>query len=164
MTAYHAKSMDSLSFGLTKDDKLVGKLLYQGWFKFNAVIAAANGSSYQVEPKGFWGTTVEVKDKETVLLKFRMNWNGDIVVQTYFDHIEKGYVFKHRGFFKESFALVNQEGIELLVMKPYLKWRSLNYGYEITTSDSFEAFTEKELLLFTSLHCANYYMSMMTAA
>jgi hypothetical protein len=160
MTGYHAKSNSSLSFDLTKDDKIIGKLSYSSGFKFNALIEIAN-SNYKVEPKGFWGTTIELKDKEKVLLKLKMNWNGQIVVQTYFNDIEKGYVFKHRGFFKESFILADQEGIEPLVMKPQVKWNKLNYEYQVTISDIFESFSNKEILLMISLHCAN--MSMMMA-
>jgi hypothetical protein len=163
MTEYQAKSINALSFDVTKDDKLVGSLSYNSWFKFNAEIVIANNSNYQVEPKGFWGTTVELRDGEKVLLKFQMNWNGEIVVQTYFNDFEKGYTFKHRGFFKESFVLIDQEGIELLVMKPQLKWSKMNYEYQITTSDTFETLSYKEILLMNSLHCANYYMSMMMA-
>ncbi len=160
MTEYQAKLNGSVSFDVMKDDQLIGKIVYKNLFKFNAVIEIAN-TSYQVEPKGFWGTTIEVKDGEKVVLKFAMNWSGEIVVQTYFNNVEEGYIFKHRGFFKESFILVDQEGVELLVMKPELKWSKMNYEYQITTSDTFETLSNKEILLLNSLHCANYYMSMM---
>jgi hypothetical protein len=161
MTEYQAKSNSSLSFDLTKDDNLIGSLTYKGWFKFNAVMEIVNHATYQVEPKGFWGTTIELKDNEKVLLKFSMNWSGEIVLQTYFNDAEKGYVFKHRGFFKESFILIDQEGTELFVMKPLMKWSKMKYEYQVTTSELFETFSNKEVLLLTSLHCANYYMSMM---
>ncbi|MBD2701155.1 hypothetical protein IC229_10950 [Spirosoma sp. BT702] len=163
MADYQAKSTNALSFVLTQDDKLIGKLSYRSWFKFNALLELANNSVYQVEPKGFWGTTIELKEASKVLLKFNMNWHGEIVVQTYFNGLEKGYLFKHQGVFKESFTLVDPEGIELLVMKPHLKWNLMNYEYQLTTSDSFESFPNKEIILLASLHCANYYMSMMSA-
>ncbi|AZB25797.1 hypothetical protein [Chryseobacterium bernardetii] len=163
MAEYYAKSNDSLSFELNKDDQLIGKLIYKNWFRFNAEIETSN-HFYLIEPKGFWGTTIELKDQDKVLLKFRMNWNGEIVIQTYFDGVKDSFAFKHRGIFKEAFVLTDQEGIELFVIKPHLKWSSMNYEYHIATSDSFEGFSNKDLLLFTSLHCANYYMSMMVAA
>lgn len=164
MTEYQAKSSKSLSFDLTKDDRLIGQLIYESWFKFNSTLELANGPTYQIKPKGFWGTTIELKDGENVLLKFEMNWSGDIVLQTFFDEVEKGYVFKHRGIFKESFVLIDQDGNELLVAKPQIKWTKMNYEYQITTSDTFEALSHKEILLMTSVHCANYYMSMMMAS
>jgi len=40
----------------------------------------------------------------------------------------------------------------------------MNYEYQITTSDAFETFPEKEIVLINALHCANYYMSMIAAA
>jgi len=160
MAEYQAKLNNSLSFGLTKGDELIGKLIYKSWFRFNALIEIANSLNYQVEPKGFWGTTIEIKDNDKVLLEFTMNWNGEVVIQTYFNNIEKGYIFKHQGIFKESYILTDQEGIELLTMKPHLKWKLMDYEYQIITSDSFESFPEREILLLTALHCANYYMSM----
>ncbi|KAA5537028.1 hypothetical protein F0919_04975 [Taibaiella lutea] len=161
VSAYQAKSTNSLSFDLTKDGKLIGKLSYKSWFKFNAVIEITNNPNYKFEPKGFWGTTIELKEGEKVLLKFKMNWNGEIIIQTYFNNLEKDYIFKHRGIFKESFILIDQEGNELLVMKPNLKWNNMNYEYQLTSSDIFENFSNKEILLMSSLHCANYYISLM---
>ncbi|MDR2235089.1 MAG: hypothetical protein LBE92_03115 [Chryseobacterium sp.] len=162
MAEYYAKSQNSLSFEVTKEGRLIGKLSYKSWFKFNAIIEIGD-SEFQVEPKGFWGTTIELKDHERVLLKFRMNWNGEIVIQTYFNEVKNGYLFKHRGIFKDSFVLTDQEGTELLVMKPHLKWTSMNYEYQIITTDAFETFPDKEIVLINTLHCANYYMSMMMA-
>lgn len=162
MAEYYAKSSNSLSFEVTKDSQFVGRLIYTSWFKFNAEIEIGN-RFYLVEPKGFWGTTIELKDHERVLLKFRMNWNGEIVVQTYFDGVKEGFLFKHRGIFKESFVLTDQEGTELFVMKPNLKWSSMNYEYHITTSEKFDTLLNKEIVLMNALHCANYYMSMMMA-
>lgn len=157
---YSATSEKFTTFKITKDEKIIGELHYKNWFKFNAEIEILN-SKYQVEPKGFWGTTVEVTNGKKVILKFAMNWDGNILLQTYFDDTEKDYIFKHLGFFKESFVLTDQKGSELMMMKPNFKWNSLNYEYLMTTSEILETFDEKNILLLISLHCANYYMSMM---
>lgn len=164
MADYQAKSITSLFFDVTAGDRLIGKLIYTSWFKFDATMEMSGNSNYQVVPKGFWGTTIELKEGENILLTFKMNWSGDIVLQTFFNAIEKDYVFKHRGFFKESYVLLDQEGKELLVMKPHVKWNKMKYEYEIITTDQFETFPKKDILLMTSLHCANYYMSMMMAS
>ncbi len=162
MATYQAKSTNRLSFEVRKDSEVIGKLSYSSWFKFNGVISIAD-ATYAVEPKGFWGTTFEIRDGEKVLLSFRMGWKGEIVLQTYFNDVEQGYVFNHRGVFKDSFMLVDQEGTELLVMKPQLKWAKMNYEYEVTTTATFEAFPDKDILLLAALHCANYYISMTMA-
>jgi|SRR6478672_3110837 len=164
MAVYQAKSGNALSFEVSKDDQSIGNLSYKSWFKFNAVIELANNSIYQIEPKGFWGTTIELKNGENVLLQFKMNWNGEIIIQTYFDTVEEDYVFKHRGVLKESFTLTDKRGSELLVMKPHFKWNKMNYEYEITTSETFDALPDNKILLMNALHCANYYMSMMMSS
>lgn len=161
MADYQATSSNSLTFELTQGDESIGKLSYKNWFGFTASIELANHSTYQLIPKGFWGSTIELKDNGTVLLKFSMNWNGSITLQTCYDGIEQEYIFKHRGVFNESFVLFDQEETELVVMKPHVKWANLNYEYKIQTSDRFESLSTKEILLLTSIHCANYYMSMM---
>lgn len=104
MAEYQAKSINSLTFEVTTEGRAVGKLIYKSWFRFNAELQTSV-HSYQIEPKGFWGTTIELKDDEKILLKFRLNWNGEIVVQTYFNGIKESYVFKYRGVFKEMFVL-----------------------------------------------------------
>lgn len=164
MAEYQANSTSQLNFDITKGDVLIGKLIYKSWFKFNATIELANNKSYEIEPKGFWGTTIEVKESDNVLMKFKMNWKGEILIQLISNHIEKGFLFKHRGIFKESFLLADDQASELLVMKPHIKWNKMNYQYTLTTSDSFESFDAKELLLIASLHCANYYMAIMTTS
>ena len=82
-------------------------------------------------------------------------------VNAYLNDVEKNYTFSHKVFFRESFVLTDEKGSELLMMKPSIQWRSLIYEYQMTTSEILETFDEKNILLFISLHCANYYMSMM---
>ncbi|SKB46444.1 hypothetical protein SAMN05660226_01466 [Parapedobacter luteus] len=162
MATYQAKSTNGLSFEVRKDGGIIGSLLYRSWYKFNAVITMAD-ATYAVEPKGFWETLVEIRDGDDVLLSFSMGWKGKIVLRTYFNGDEQDYVFDHRGLFKESFALSDHEGKELLVMKPHLKWLKMNYDYEIVTTGSFETLKSKQILLLAALHCANYYLSMTMA-
>lgn len=164
MSEYQAKSKNSIVFDVTKEDSQTGKLSYTSWFKFDALIELPDNINYEVKPKGFWGTTVEVKDGENVLLKFKMNWNGQIIVETFFRFPGEDYVFKHQGVFKEIFVFVDRYGTELLVMKPVLKWTAMGFEYQITTSDAFESIAKKEVLLLTLIHCANYYMSMMMSS
>lgn len=162
MATYQAKSTNGLSFEVSKDSEVIGQLTYGSWLKFNAVITIAD-TAYPVEPRGFWETSIEVRYGEQVLLSFSMGWKGQIVLQTFFNDAEESYVFNHRGVFRESFVLTDQDGKELLVMKPQLKWAKMNYEYELSTSNTFEAFRDKDILILTALHCANYYLSMTMA-
>lgn len=162
MATYHAKSTNGLSFEVRNGSEAFGQLTYSSWFKFNAVATVA-GATYSIEPKGFWETSIEVRGGEKVLLSFSMGWKGQIVLQTFFNGAETGYVISHHGVFRESFVLAERGGTELLVMKPQLKWTQMNYEYELVSSDAFESFPDNGILLLTALHCANYYMSLTMA-
>jgi hypothetical protein len=159
MTEYKAKSTDTLSFSLTQDNNPVGELTYDSWFTFKAKLELTDNKSFTVEPKGFWGTTIELKDSQNILLKFKMNWNGDIVIHTNFDNKEKDFIFKRRGVFNESFVLLDKEKNELLVVKSDFKWNKLKYDYVLTASDTFDNFDNQAILLLSIIHCANYFMA-----
>lgn len=162
MTTYQAKTENRLSFGITGEGQTIGQLFYKSWFRFDADITTAE-KVYQIVPKGFWGTTIELREGEKILLKFKMNWSGEIVIQTYFNSAEKDYLFKHSGIFKETFTLKNRQGSDLLVMKPQFSWKRSIADYEIETTPDFEALDYKAVLLIVSVHCANYYLSMSMA-
>ncbi|MES2829479.1 MAG: hypothetical protein V4687_15065 [Bacteroidota bacterium] len=164
MAEYQAKSKNSKVFDLTRGDEFIGTLTYESWFKFNALVEMANHRFYQIEPKGFWGTKIELKENGNVLLKFEMNWSSEIVIKTYSKQIDSGYILKHKGILKESFILADEAGIEILTMKPDFKWSKMSYEYQLTSSDSFEKLPEKEILLMAAIHGVNYYVFMMSAS
>jgi hypothetical protein len=166
MKQYRAATTSSLVFDISNDEGSIGTMTYKSWFKFDAWIKTSSGIEYNVEPKGFWGTTIEVKKGDVVKLTIKMNWNGDIVLQDESNagEEESGYVFRYRGVFRESFVLLDAEGIELAVMKPELRWKKMNYEYVLSSTDDLENHPDKDLLMMLALHCANYYMMMMTSA
>ena len=162
MTEYKVKSTDTRKFSLTQNDIILGDLTYEKWFSFTSEIILADNSRYQIEPKGFWGTTIEVRDEKNILLNFKMNWNSNIIINTKFENVENHFVFKPKGIFKSTYALFDTEGQEILVIQPDFKWSKFNYDYCIITSDTFNKFANNELLLLATIHCANYYMTMMS--
>lgn len=164
MEHYQVKSVDTKHFRLTQADTEIGRLEYDSWFSFKAEIILADHTRYAVQPKGFWGTTIEIKAQEQVLLDFKMNWKGQILIRTLFDGPEDYYIFKQKGLLKNTFILLQQDETELLSIDPNFKWTKLNFDYQLTVSDSLEQLARKELLLLTAVHCANYYITMMTAA
>jgi hypothetical protein len=164
MKHYQVKSLDTKHFKLTQADAEIGLLEYESWFSFKAEIILADHRHYTVVPKGFWGTTIEVKDQEQVLLDFKMNWKGQILIRTLFSGAEDYYILKQKGLLKSTFILLHGEDTELLSLAPDFKWTRMNFDYDLVASDAFEQLDHKELLLLTVIHCANYYLTMMTAA
>jgi hypothetical protein len=157
---YQAKLNDSMSLEVTQSDNFIGRLTYESWFKFNSSLVLSGGSTYRIEPRGFWGTTIELKDNEKVLAIFTMHWNGEIVIQADLTNTQSGYVLKPKGLFNQTFLLADHNKTVLLTMKPHLKWNKLRCEYQIESSKDFESSADKSLLLLLSIHCANYYMSM----
>jgi hypothetical protein len=163
MEHYQVKSLDTKHFKLTRADATIGVLQYGNWFSFEADITMADQQRYAVRPKGFWGTTIEIKDGEQVVLDFKMNWKGQILIRTRFEGTEDFYILRQKGLLKSVFIL-QQEEIELLSVEPDFKWTRLSVDYQLVASDAFERLAHKELLLLTAIHCANYCLTTMTAA
>ncbi len=161
---YQVKSVDTKHFYLTtSDEKPIGILKYENWFSFKSEIILADNTTYQVQPKGFWGTTIELKQGETVLLNFKMNWNGNIVI-TKFGDIEEDFILQHKGILKSAYVLHDKDEQELLVIQPDLNWKNLRYDYTISTTEKLEQFDFKNILLLGTIHCANYYMTIMSSS
>lgn len=172
MTEYQANSLSYLNFDITKGEEKIGNLSYRKWYPFDATFEIAGNHSFTVETKGKWNTIIEVKDDDDEYFKLDLNWNGDIVIQAMrkdfqpdrnessqsHDAPKQAYLFKSKGFFQDKFIFIDQEGSELLTMKPVMKWKKLHYQYHIQTSEDFESLEQRELLLFIALISANYYM------
>lgn len=157
-------STDIRKFSMTENESELGRLDYTSWFSFKAEITLYDSKVYEVAPKGFWGTTIEVKDGEDVLLSFKMHWNGSIIIKTFFEGNQQDFIFKHKGLFKNAYVLLDKEEQELAVMQPDFKWMKFRYDYAISGSDVFKKAEHNNLLFLTIVHCANYYMSMMSGA
>ncbi|WP_394996602.1 hypothetical protein [Emticicia sp.] len=162
MKEYKIKSEDTKHFSLTLNDQEIGRLKYEKWFSFKAEMILGGTMTYQIEPKGFWGTTIELKQNEKILLNFKMIWNGDFIINTRFDEIERDFILKHKGIFKESYVILNKQDEELLVIRPDFKWNKLNYDYNISTTDQFDNLSFNVILLLTTIHCINYCTTMMS--
>ena len=158
MGNYKANSINSTNFKLSNDNVNIGELKYTKWYSFKAEILLANNSRYQLEPKGFWDSKIEVKKEDKILLDFKMGWKG-IVIKTNFNEIEKSYLLKLKGLLSSKFILIDTHDNELAALTTDFKWNKLNFDYVIETSNEFEHFENKELLLLTILHCVNYYMT-----
>lgn len=162
MRQYKAKSTNSQNFRLTFENKTIGELIYKKWYSFNAEILLSDGAKYQLEPKGFWDSEIELKDETKTLLQFKMGWNG-IIIKTFFDNQKDTYLLKLNGLLRSKFVLIDTEKNELIVAETDFKWKKLNYDYNIQTTKNFDNFDKKELLLLTILHGINYYMSIIAS-
>lgn len=164
MADYHVTADNQRHFTATAGTRSVGELTYPKWFTFDATLSLPDQEPYQIKPKGFWGTTIELLQHDQVLLRFKMGWNGNIILHTAFHGQEQDFVFKQQGFFKHRYVLTDAQEQELLVVQPDFKWKKFNYEYTITSADAFESLATKNLLVLVAVYCANYYITMMTSA
>lgn len=162
MPIYQVQSTKSYVFTLTQNTEPIGSLIYQSWFSFKAKINLTGKDSFDVKPKGIWGTTIEVKQQESLQLNLKMNWKGEIIVDQKVSDLERHFVFKQRSLLQNTFVLLDRENQELVIVEPNFDWTHWRLEYQLTTSERFEELTQKELLLLTIVHCANYYLTLMT--
>ena len=163
MAIYKANSTNAHNFSLTLDNQAIGELIYKKWYSFDAEIQMAGGKKYQLEPKGFWASKIELKDETQILLEFKMGWNG-IIIKTLFNNKEETYLLKLKGLLSANFVLLDTEKVELMAAEANFKWSTFNYDYNIETSEKFDNLDNRALLLLTILHCINYYMTIVAAA
>ena len=163
MGQYKANATNSHNFSLTFDNQKVGELVYKKWYSFSAEIQLTDGSKYQLEPTGFWDSKIELKDDTQTLLEFKMGWKG-IIIKTLFNDSEEVFLLKLKGLLSNKFVLLDTNDEELMAAETSFKWSKLNFDYNIETTQVFDKFENKELLLLTILHCINYYITIVAAA
>lgn len=164
MAEYQVKSMEARTFTLLAEGTALGELKYTEWFSFKSVLTLADGTLLRAEPKGFWGTTIEIKDQDAVLLSFKMHWNGDIVLKSRLGGVSRALVLKNQSVMKNTYVLQDKHGQLLLTIQPDFKWSKVNHDYAISSTELFETFEAKHLLLLTAIHCTNYFMTVSAGA
>ena len=115
---YQVKSSDTRRFVVTAENEKIGELNYDNWFSFKFELLLTTGEAFQVEPKGFWGTTIELRKAGVVLLNFKMHWDGNIIIKTRFENEESNYNLKYKGIFKTSFVLQDENEKVFLEIQP----------------------------------------------
>lgn len=163
MGHYKANSTDSRNFSLTADGQNLGELIYKKWYSFDAQITLSDGTTYQLEPIGFWDSKIELKAGSQTLLEFKMGWKG-IIIKTFFDNREDTFLLALSGLLSSKFVLIDTDKTELMAAETDFKWNKLAFDYTIETTQRFDNFNNKELILLTILHCINYYMTIVGAA
>ena len=116
MTEYSVSSDNAKNFTLAIKDKLLGNLIYDNWFSLKSEIILSDNSKCKIEPSGFWGTTLELKSNDQILLNFKLGFNGNIVLNTAFNGIEGHFIFRQKGILKSSYVLLDNEQQELFIM------------------------------------------------
>lgn len=157
MMDYKVQSLDTKNFILTGNGVEAGRLVYDSWFSFKADMSIG-GTNYTIEPQGFWGTTVELKQNDTVVLDLKMNWNGNVLITVYGQE-ETAYILKQKSILKNTYVLTDSDHTNVLSMEADFKWKKVNYEYHVTAAEDPDKDDLNKILILASVHCLNYYMS-----
>jgi hypothetical protein len=157
MGQYKATSANSKNFILTQNNVQLGELIYPKWYTFNAEIILADKSVYKLVPQGFWESSIQLKKDDDTLLEFKLEWKG-IVFSINKNGATHDYLLKLKGLLSSKFVLVDSDDNELFEVECDFKWTKAEYDYFVSTTEKFDQFENKELLLLSFFHAINYYL------
>lgn len=148
-----AECINQRTFELTDNEQLVGTLIYNSIFSYDAEIELPNSDRYSIRSGGFFGTSIKVTKNHVELASLRMNWKGQIVITMYNG---QEFLFRNTGIFHSKFVIENHETEQLVQFDPSLNWSKLNYNYTIENIKPQDA-----LFLLLGLYASNYYVASM---
>ena len=147
------KSVDYRSFELFDESETsLGKIVYPKWYSTKAEIHIGS-KSFKTDTKGFWTTSVEVTEYERVLLKFKMDWKGNIIMTSLQDG-EKHFIIKKEKWYSNVLVMKDENEKVYFHLKRNFKWKDFKSHYEIALEEDLD-----ELTLLSIIHVVNYFSS-----
>jgi hypothetical protein len=150
-----AKSTDKKTVQLIEDGKQLGELIYKNWFSLKAEVRLSNGDLYEINPVGFFGTSITVTKGTVEIANLKMNWSGHIVFA--FKNGEE-FVFKAKGNFYGKYIIENKEGEMIIQFNPKFNWSKLDYNYDIT----YDKRPQDILFVLLGVYASNYFIAAMS--
>ena len=148
-----AKSVDYRSFELFDESETsLGKIVYPKWYSTKAEIHIGS-KIFKTDTKGFWTTSVEVTEYERVLLKFKMDWKGNIILNNLIDG-EKHFIIKKEKWYSNILVMKDENEKVYFHLKRNFKWKDFKFHYEIALEEDLD-----ELTLLSIIHVVNYFSS-----
>ena len=151
------KSTDKKTLQLIDQEQRLGELAYESLFFLKAQIKLANGEVYELNPTGFFGTSITVTKSGNEIANLKMNWRGQIVI-AFQDGQE--YLLKAKGIFQDKYILENKEAEKLIQFDPKFNWSKFDYNYDIT----YDKIPQDILLILLGVYASNYFIAMMSGS
>ena len=150
-----AKATDNKTFQLVDNGQPLGELIYESLFSYKAAIKLSNADVYNIQPVGFFGTSITVTKSGTEIVNLKMNWRGQIVF-AFQDGRE--FIFKARGSFLNKYIIENKDGENLIQFDPTFNWSKFNHYYTI----SYDKKPADVLFVLLGIYASNYYIAAMS--
>ena len=108
---------------------------------------------------GFWQQHISVERDGTEIATLKLNWKGNIIVDTKGNDVEQDYLVKSVGIWQTHFTLQDRFGNDVMAMHPHQNWKSGHCDYKVEINPDFQNQMDETLVLITT-YCANYIMAM----
>ncbi len=142
---------DQKTFQLENNKELLGHLRYKNPFSYNAEIVLTNSERYEINPVGFFGTSITVTKDGSEVANLKMNWKGHIVIS----FLGRGeFVLKTNGSFRSAYVIENKDGEKLIQFNPKFNWSKFDYNYEILYDNK----PQDILFVLLGVYASNYYI------
>lgn len=151
--------IDARTIVLFDGEVEVSRLTFRNRFSSKAEITVAEKQMLSIEPANIWRTVYDVKKGEKTILSFHRKWNGNSLVKTFFDTNNQEYTFKHQGFFKSKYLLLDKDLRKMIEVKPEFNWRKFSYGFNIEVSDSMKRREQHQLLAILAVYLCKEFIS-----
>ena len=149
-------------FVITKEGSELLKVRYDNWFSSRAK-TNYNGRNIVIKPKNIWCSKFDVFIDDNDVGDLLFNWKGEIIIRVLRKKSEKSYLLRSKGFWKQTFELMDESNNLVLRLGPKMKSNG-NFDYVVDRKASYIKEEEwVELLIFCGF-AANLYLSTSQAA
>jgi len=136
-----------------------GRLTFRSRFSSKADITDSEKQVFSIEPANIWRTAYDIKKGEKIILSFHRKWNGNSLVKTFFDTNNQEYTFKHQGFLKSKYLLLDKDLRKMIEVKPEFNWRKFSYSFNVEISDSMKRREQHQLLAILAVYLCKEFIS-----
>ncbi len=137
------------------------EIQYKNWLS-NKIETEFNEQTIEIKPKSIWRSELEIFKNNEKTGNITFKWNGNALIRVFHDK-SKEIVFslKAKGFIKSYFELKNEERELIFGIKPYFKWKKMNYDFEIENIQNlYNKNTMIELVIYSAIVCRRYMRNM----
>jgi hypothetical protein len=157
MNHYILKTLNAKQFQLFENENMIGEVSFKNRMSYKAEISLSGTTAYTLEPQGFFGNKIAVKDRSRKVIEMKQNWQGRIILNALFENFSRTFIFKHKGVFKTGFLLTDEAGLELIDIDQEFFWKKLHYEYRLSVHPAIDKYEYKFAMILLTCYCIIYY-------
>jgi hypothetical protein len=131
---------------MAEDGTFLGTLEFQGWFESKASITTQFGEFYDLVTVGFWTSKVEVRIGGDLFAELKRNWMGQVIIDIMGNDIEKDFIVKPKGFWRNRYVLQDRFENDIITLLPNYEWFGKTH-YSIEINPEFQSQANETMIL-----------------